>query len=163
MFSCCLHQILTRPSKSHSRLIRAGKAFPTFYCPLIWILASVTVASYQLEAFWSFSYALWHQQSIFTGYFLSFGPFSVNRKWLCGKAQVDRQFLKYSDQPGTSNHAVFKITQITFIPHSDAPFELQHLLPCGRLIRYLSNWKYKYENINLGKWLVNRFFKHCFH
>ncbi len=34
-----------------------------------------------------------------TGYFLFFGPFSLNPRWLCVKIPVDQQFLKYSDQP----------------------------------------------------------------
>ncbi|MDW1568536.1 hypothetical protein R7D93_25430 [Vibrio sp. YT-15] len=29
---------------------------------------------------------------------------------------------------GTNNHATFKVTSITFLHHSDAPFELQQLV-----------------------------------
>lgn len=55
-----------------------------------------------------------------TGYFLFFTSFSVNQRWPCGKIPVDQQFF--------NNHDTFKVTVITFLPHSGSQFKFQQII-----------------------------------
>ena len=74
---------------------RPGNVFPIFYCPfLVHFYCCLSISSKQSGHFLNKAFLL--TELPLTGYFLFFGPFSVNPRRLCLKIPVDQQFLKYS-------------------------------------------------------------------
>ncbi len=125
MVLCCLRQILTLPSKCHSRN-QDSSAQATFFqssmvfccCSLLFDMLCVEKFSsaylgwnkwlfellfpfYQLKSVWPFSSDI--NKAFFYPH-MFFRTFSVNPRWLWVKIPVHQQFLKFSDHPVWHQH-----------------------------------------------------------
>ncbi|KAM8891052.1 IQ motif and ubiquitin-like domain-containing protein isoform 1-T2 [Spinachia spinachia] len=107
----------------------------------------------QLEPVRPLTSDLWHQRGVcahrteLTGYFLFLGPFSVNPEMVVGENPSRSAVCETLRAACLAPTATFKVTSVTFLPRSDARFDLQHIvftkstglnaLSCCRVIGWL--------------------------